>query len=85
MKMDGSHCLRSEYSPIPGVEYAKDYCSKRTRCVGIEFVGRKPFRNKVEDMWKICFDSVYTNTAWNKYQNSTNVLLKKVPNYGKYT
>ena len=84
MKMGGSHCLRTGYQ-LPGVEYAKDYCSKQARCVGIEFVGRKTVKNKMEDMWDICFDSVYTTTAWDKYQNSTNVIFKKVQNSGKCT
>ena len=79
----GSRCLRKEQSDrtVSGDREltrpnAMDECSKNKRCVGIEqqIVG-----------YKLCLDSIYKSTAWDKYEKSTKFSLKKSNNYGKYT
>ena len=81
---EGSRCLRREQSDrtLSGDREltrpnAMDECSNNKRCVGIEqqIVG-----------YKLCLDSIYKSTAWNKYEKfPRHQVFKKANNYGKYT
>ena len=79
---EGSRCLRREQSDrtLSGDREltrpnAMDECSNNKRCVGIEqqIVG-----------YKLCLDSIYKSTAWDKYEKLTNLVFKKAHNYGKH-
>ena len=59
-----------------------DECSKNKRCVGIEFA---QLVENVGRLFRLCLDSIYKSTAWDKYEKLTNKVLKKANNYGKYT
>ena len=75
--MEGSRCLRSVPSAYSGydINKAKIRCSGDIRCVGIELYDERYFR--------LCLDAMYMSTAWDKYQNLTNPLLRKTTDYGK--
>ena len=85
MEVEGGRCLRREQDRIGNdrkftKQNAKEECSKNKRCVGIEFAG-------VDDNYerfKLCLDSIYKSTAWDKYEKLTNLVFKKAHNYGKY-
>ena len=60
---------------------AMDECSKNKRCVGIEFA---VLVENVRRLFKLCLDSIYKSTAWDKYEKLTNKYFKTANNYGKY-
>ena len=89
VKLGGSRCLRrvkkhelNKYDEL-SIYAAKDYCSKDTKCIGIESEREKNDRRR--DVFRLCNDATYTSTAWDKYQNLTNIFFRKAPYYGKYT
>ena len=62
------------------IDAAKDECSKNRRCVGIEHVkDQHRFGTKT---FILCLDATYTSTAWDKYENSTNILFRKTGSHG---
>ena len=64
------------------VKSAKDECSKNKRCVGIESF----FDYYDEETYfKLCLDSIYRSTAWDKYEESKNQILKKAESQCKFT
>ena len=87
--MSGSHCLRKKimahyYETPKTIDSAKNLCSKDNRCAGIESEYEEKSENKAEEVIRLCIVATYTSTAWDKYQNSTNLFFRKAPNYGKY-
>lgn len=93
MKVNSSRCLRTDPDPehildwmgesdrILEINQAKEECSKNWRCVGIEpyYLKELPFPR-----FKLCLDSIYTSTTWDKYKNLKNHVLKKSEMHGKY-
>ena len=79
---EGSSCLRREQELGGDGDRlllrlnAMDECSKNKICVGIEF--------EQFNLFKLCLDSIYKSTAWDKYEKLTNQVFKKANNYGKY-
>ena len=63
------------------VKSAKDECSKNKRCVGIE--SYFDYYDE-ETYFKLCLDSIYRSTAWDKYNKLAQRVFKKAENYGKY-
>ena len=60
-----------------------DECSKNKRCVGIEFA---QLVENVGRLFRLCLDSIYKSTAWDKYEKFPHhQVFKKANNYGKYT
>ena len=89
MEVAESHCLRTqqmyESDRLMAINYAKDECSKNSRCGGIEYV-QSDHVNTVGFVkkFKICLDSIYTSTNGHKYKGETNQLLKKIDTHGTY-
>ena len=91
MEVHGSYCLRSlQGGDFFGgerrfvIDQAMDECSKNKRCLGIEKVEGRFFRKGIT-LFRACLDSIYASTAWDKYENRTNQLFKKISSHGKYT
>ena len=93
IKLYGSHCLRTlnskpskffaelnYYDRRFDMNHAKEECSKNERCVGIESL-----RVQSKLFFNLCLDSIYKSLAWDRYENITNHLYKKVDTYGRYT
>ena len=85
MKLYGNHCLRRQldskyFDRRFDMNHAKEECSKNKRCVGIESL-----RVQSKLFFNLCLDSIYKSLAWDRYENITNYLYKKVDTYGKYT
>ena len=82
IRLAGSFCLRyidniyEEERPFD-ISNAKEECSKNPRCVGIEYVGDK-------QSYFMCLDSIYTSTAFDKYNDPYRYLYRKLENHGKY-
>ena len=87
MEVAESHCLRTqqmyERDRLMAINYAKDECSKNSRCVGIEY--------DIQNMnHMICLDFIYTRMDFDKYARMMNDayvknhLYKKLEYYGKY-
>ena len=90
MEVHGSHCLRTlRGGDFFGgerrfaIDQAMDECSKNKRCLGIEKVEDQFFSFGIT-LFRVCMDSIYTSIAWDKYENRTNQLFKKISSYGKY-
>ena len=90
MEVDGSRCLRKEYDKDGGsawlvsfqyMDQAKEACANKKRCVGIEESTDSAWSGP---FWSICLDSIYTSTAYDKYEHLTKRLLKKVKGYCKF-
>ena len=89
MEVKGSRCLRREQykyahdgERILTSQNAKDECSKNKRCVGIEPLG---IIEPLNQRFKICLDSIYRSTAWDKYEKSNNQVLKKEESQSKFS
>ena len=88
VKLSGSRCLRprKQYELEEdelSIYAAKYYCSKDTKCIGIESEREK--NNRRRDVFRLCNDATYTSTAWDKYQTPSSVFFRKAPYYGKHT
>lgn len=100
IEMHGSRCLRTkqgfdikhwkEGDRTFVIGQAMEECSKNKRCIGIEKIEGHVtlFKNTKQPaqitVFKACLDSIYHSTAWDKYENSTSQLFKKVGSYGMY-
>ena len=69
-----SQCLRSQDKYFD-IRVAKSACSNNFRCVGIAKFNSYNYEQ--------CLDALYTSTAWNKYDNFSNILVRKSPSYGR--
>ena len=90
LEISGSRCLRTDkinraFNAIPDgimtIDYAQEECSKNQRCVGIEYVFSSWTDRGLKKFYQFCLDSIYTSTAWDKYENITNQVYKKVEDY----
>ena len=80
IELKGSACLRRERVNSDKldryliIEHAKDECSKNQRCIGLESVkGLEMF-----GYFTPCLDAIYTSTAWDKYENKTQLVYMKL-------
>ena len=65
---------------------AKHECSANRRCVGIEpsYEGEGSFDHDAS-LFKLCLDSIYSSTAWDKYEKLVKTVFKKTTSWGMCT
>ena len=83
-KVDGSRCFRKNpypnlprYSSSRDIGLAKDMCSVRIDCVGIEF--------DEDGYFNLCDKTIYTLTGRDKYIRPNNFVFRKTTKTGKKT
>ena len=95
--MGGSRCLpyKQDERTYRDMSIAKERCSENRRCVGIqrtEESGAPVYdyndgsaRTPSIDVFSLCLDAIYKNTAMDKYISSTYQTFKKAETPGRCT